>query len=77
MAWIRWHTTKRGVRLASVLWRDKDGRTRSRALKTSDPRLIDMHLRSIEHVQEGRPLPTLTVDAPEALERFLAHVKLT
>ncbi len=68
MAWIRWRQTKRGVRLASVQWRDANGRVRSRAVKTSDPRLIEMHKRAIEAREgRGKPLTAVTFDAEDAL----------
>ncbi len=77
MAWIRWRTTKSGARLASIQWRDSEGRVRSKALGTSDGRLVKMHLQAVEAEKEGRAQPTVTVDAQEALERFLAHIRLT
>ena len=77
MAWIRWRETSRGVRLASVQWRDTKGRVRSKALKTSDPRLVEMHKQAVEAREEGRALPSVTVNAEEALTRFLEHVRLT
>ena len=77
MAWIRWRRTASGARLATVQWRNDQGRVRSRALKTSDPRIVEMLRRATEATEEGKALPTITVDAADALARFLAHVKLT
>ena len=53
MAWIRWRKTSDGRRLASLQWRDEEGRVHSKALRTSDERIAQMHLRLAER-QEGK-----------------------
>jgi len=72
MAWIRWRVTHDGRRLASLQWRDGKGKVRSQALKTSDERLIQIHLRRASQIEGKRGPRVLPTDDPlEALELFL------
>lgn len=77
MAWIRWRTNARGLRVATVQWRDSDGKVRSRALGTTDERVAEAHRQMVERKEEGKAAPSGIVDADTALRRFLAYVELT
>jgi len=78
MAWIRWRETKDGRRLATLQWRDGNGKVRSQALGTSDERLVQIHLRRASQI-EGRKGPrALPTDDPlDALELFLQEKAVT
>jgi len=78
MAWIRWRQTTGGRRLATVQWRGPNGRVRSQALKTSDERLVDIHLRRARQL-EGKKGPRSVVsdDPMTALRHFLQEKAVT
>ncbi|MGE0192767.1 MAG: tyrosine-type recombinase/integrase [Planctomycetota bacterium] len=75
MAWIRWRNTQRG-RLAYAQWRDPEGRVRSEPTNTSDPELAKAILNSVQAEREGKPPVTERLTAQQAVDRFLAYVKL-
>lgn len=78
MAWIVKRETRGGRTVAHAQWRDRDGKIRSRSLGTADPAVVAMELRLIEQREEGADDgPQLCDDAKQALERFVAHVRLT
>lgn len=78
MAWIVHRNRSDGRPVAHVQWRDRKGKVRSRSLGTSDPDLVALELRLVEQNEEGSTeQPRLLEDASKALERFIAHVRLT
>lgn len=78
MAWPVERTLKSGRVVVHIQWRDHEGKIRGRSLGTSDPAVVAMSKRLIEQQHEGdTSKPALTEDAAKALERFVAHVRLT
>lgn len=78
-AWIRWRETKDGARLASLQWRDADGRVRSEALRTSDERVASVFLEA-KRKELGSPqrrARSRHASVREALDGFLAGKRLT
>lgn len=78
MAWIVWHRTKSGTRLARVHWRDAEGHHRSRSTKTSDPALAERFRKAVEAQQAGQgarpPAPVALATGP-LLDGFLDHLR--
>lgn len=69
MAWLRKRHTKDGQTRYAVQWRDDQGKIRSKALPTTDPRLLQIHLRAARK-QEGKPGRRLRAKgSPEQLLR--------
>lgn len=78
MAWIQWHTTKSGTRIAHVHWRDSGGRHRSKSTRSADKRIAELQRRVIERTEEGkRDHSARVVRGPhEALRRFTRHLEI-
>ncbi len=71
MAWSRWRVDSKGVRTAQVQWRGKDGKVHSRALGAVTQNSVTEAVREAAEVNEGRSAPRATVEARDALRRFL------
>ena len=76
MAWIEWHTSTKGARTATVRWRNSDGTKGRKALGQVHPRIAEAERSHAECVWEGvAPSQMMRVDALQALDLFLAHMK--
>jgi len=77
MAWVQWRESSDGQRLASVHWRDETGAMRSKAIPTSDPQLVEMHLHQAARL-EGEQDPSVrpAEDPLDLLDQFLEEKAL-
>jgi integrase len=77
--WIRWRETKDGARLASLQWRDPDGRVCSEALHTSDERVAKVFLQAKRRDLgiPGRRIRSRHASVRDAVEGFLTEKSMT
>ena len=75
MAWIEWHTTKKGARTATIRWRNLDGTKGRKALGVTTPRVAEIEREHTELLYEGtNEARLLRVDAVTAFEAYVAEM---